>query len=71
MATLALTFTGTNAGDSVRGGLITAIRQATQHLPPNTAASVVVTIDNAPSSGAASVQVTAPAAYVGPVVRVG
>jgi hypothetical protein len=72
MATLALTFPGIGAGASARQ-LAFAVTQATAHLHDAAGAngSIVVTIDNAPSSGAASVQVTAPAGYVGPVVRVG
>lgn len=61
MATLTFTFTaGSEAGASMRS-LANAIERACAHMPDknSTGASTVVTLDNGPSTGFASVQVTA------------
>lgn len=61
MATVTLTFTaGQNPGSTLRQ-LALAIQKAALPLPDtvSTGASTVVTIDNGPATGAASVQVTA------------
>lgn len=61
MATLTFTFTaGSEAGASMRA-LAHAIEKACAHMPDKnaTGASTVITFDNAPSTGFASVRVTA------------
>jgi hypothetical protein len=61
MATLPITFTaGSETGATIRR-IAYALEQIAQDLPDRmpTGASTVLTIDNAPSSGTASVQITA------------